>query len=294
MVSSDVGRAINCLDETGDLIWEREFEHDVERFVLFRDEIYIDGCLARRLALDTGETIAEREYGSEVEVLNPVNTGPVYYSRQGRMLLGLDPEDLTMLWEWPDPNEVYIAHADQLCRYDMDGEIHIMQLPTLREIARVRGPKRLALAGLHAHCGELWCEFCVSEKERVGIHTGTGATVWRHEGPFVHYLPVFVGNVAYSGGGGLTAYDLKTGGILWHQEFGQTRPDLACIQRIHGNRAYVGTIDGYIHVVDCDTGGLELSHEVGISTNAVAPLGANRIIVSSAGGLRCLEVTGAT
>lgn len=289
--SSDRHYEITALSGAGRLEWRREFEDGGARmYFCYAGALYCDGPYARRISVRDGAILAEKAYGPEVNIRPPLSGGPVYYRKDPGTLMGLDPEDLSIRWEWADPEEEYTAHEGQLCRYTKSGEMDFVDLRT-REVRRAQGPPRPALAGLHVHQGDLWCEFYISAGECLGIDTRTGEVVWRHADNRGHMLNAFVGGVAYSGLEGLWAYDLKTGRVLWRQSFGEPARRLSCLPTVHEGRIYLGTMDGTIWVLEARTGEVLLSHPVGVEPNPVRPMSGNRIVVGSFYEILCLEAS---
>jgi outer membrane protein assembly factor BamB len=136
----------------------------------------------------------------------------------------------------------------------------------------------------------LLCRF--GDKERIGIDVRSGAIAWRKEeaGFGYHHTPEFVGDVAYSGDRGLSAYDLKTGELLWRQDFNQETGWLSSSPRIFGGRVYVGSKDGAFHIVEAATGVVFLSQDVDFEPQVVLPLGRDRVVVGGHEEIACFSV----
>jgi outer membrane protein assembly factor BamB len=276
-------RAIWCLQENGKRAWEREFDdEELDHYFLYGGKIYAGGTAARNLSVETGETIAEAAFGEAVLIRPPIRSGPVYVLGgmvAPKELLGLDAATLNVLWRWPDPE--YVADELGLCRY-VGGAMHLVDLLTFKE-RNVGHPRPL---GVHGHCGDLWCHF--EDRERFGISTVTGEVIWRQEEAEsdFHADLTFVGNVAYCGGRALSAYDLKTGKLLWRANV----PGNPGRLRVEGGRVYAGTKSGLVYVLDAVTGELLVSHDLKVEPTAIAPLPPNRIVVGTYKVIYCLEI----
>lgn len=284
------------LDEKGQQRWSNQWSGAMY-FWSYGQRIYLGGHKARCVDAGTGQLLVEREYGRNgVDVYAPISSGPVYSGKVPKAIMGLHPDDLSIVWEWPDPEEEYTAHERRLCSYGRSGQMRFVDLATLKENVPVQGPPLSGVA-VHGHCGDLVCVFHLFEGGRMGVHMKTGEVVWREVDPG-YYSPVFDGDRAYSGPLGLSAYDLHTGKRLWHQSCGSKDRELSCPPRIVNGRAYVGSTDGFIHVVDCRTGELVLSHKLDVKLSGlghepspVVPLGENRIVVGMRRSIVCVEVS---
>jgi outer membrane protein assembly factor BamB len=206
--------------------------------------------------------------------------------RERRALVGLDAETLEPVWRWPHSN--YIVDETGLCRYDEQGMLHLVELPSLYE-RRIQGPFR-PHAGFdgHFHYGDLWCHFF--DRERVGISTVTGEVAWRHteSAAGFHDRGALSGHVAFFGNRGVSAYDLRTGELLWRQPLGGRV--MNCNPRIADTRLYVATGDGCVHVLDRSSGDVLASHAVKEDAMAVVPLVPNRVVIGTYELLYCLEL----
>lgn len=275
--------AIWCLQANGKTAWEREFAFDeIDHYFPFGDSIYVDGLAALRLSI-AGETVAQRNFGrTRVRIRPPIPSGPVYVLgglESPKALMGLDPTTLETVWEWPATN--WAAHDGQLCRYS-DGAMHFVDLATMKE----RSVPHLRTLGYHGHCGELWCHF--DERERFGISTVTGEVVWHQveSEPDLHTELTFADEVAYCGGPALSAYDLKTGALLWRQK----APGNPARLRVHEGRLYAGTKSGWVYVLDAATGEVLVSHDLKVEPTAIAPLSRERVVVGTYKVIYCLEL----
>jgi hypothetical protein len=275
-------RAIWCLHENGRTAWEWQFDDEAaDRHFIYANSVYLDGTSARRLNINTGEIEVQREFADAVHARPPISRGPVYEGTKS--LMGLHPETLETQWEFPNPN--YMAHDKFLCSYD-NGVMRFVDLETLKEREVGSGER---LGGIHGHYRELWCQ--LNETERLAVSTVTGEVAWREvEDEGFHGLEIgdttFAGDVAYCGGRALSAYDLRTGKVLWRQ-FVEGNPGRL---RVEGGRVYAGTKGGLVYMLDAQTGEVLLSHALKVEPTAIAPLAPNRIVVGTYKVIYCLEV----
>ncbi len=160
--------------------------------------------------------------------------------------------------------------------------MHFVELAT-REQRSVPHARPL---GYHGHCGDLWIHF--EERERIGISTVTGEVVWHQEEsePDRHTELVFADGVAYCGGPALSAYDLRTGALVWRREL----PGNPGRLRLREGRLYAGTKSGRIYVLDALTGELLVSHDLGVEPVAIDGLGPDRVVVGTYKAVYCLEI----
>ncbi len=273
-----------CVSATGKALWELEFEQlGLDHYFLWREKLFLDGTAARRVDVETGRIAVERDFRDRVFVAHPIPRGPVYVLGgivAPKALLGLDPDTLETVWEWPDPE--YYAHGDQLCRY-VDGMIHTVDLKTME----VRRAKHSRTLGFHGHGGDdVWCHF--EDQERFGISTVTGEVVWHHKErePGLHHNLTFVGDRAYCGGAAISAIDLRTGALLWRRP---VSGDAGRFREAEG-RLYATTKSGMVYVLDAAAGDVLVSHELkGDEPSAVAPLGPDRVVVGTYKLLYCFE-----
>ncbi len=276
--------------DDGNVEWERVFDPGaVSYFFSHVDRLYFEGEVARCLDVETGETKAERDLGTRV-VPHPGPRWVIYRGREPVFLVGLALDTLEELWRFPDGRR-WESHNDFLCRHDTDGTIQFVELPTMKTSLPIQGPPREPGGRGHTHLGDLWCRF--DEKERVGIDGRSGAIVWRkEEADFgYHHTPRFAGDIAYSGDRGLSAYDLKTGDLLWRQNFGREIGWLSSSPYVMNGRIYVGGNDGSFHIVEAATGKMLLSHSLDFEPREVVPLDADRVITASSEVVACFRVS---
>ena len=280
---------IVCLNAKGRTAWDREFEfNEIGIFFPYGRDLYVEGTKARRLSVESGETVTERDFGERVQVRPPIASGPVYILGdlgQDKALTGLHPETLETVWQWDDPD--FMVHDTFLCR-DIEGWIETVDLTTFAP-RRVRCGERIG--GVHGHHAGLWCQ--ISERERLGISLDTGEVVWRHreaEDGF-HGMGVgdvvFEGDRGYSGGRAVTAYDLSNGAILWRTSM----PAPVGRLRLGEGRILAGSKGGMVYALDTATGAVLVSHDLKAESLAIAPLGANRIVVGTYKVIYCLETS---
>lgn len=273
--------------DDGRLAWRRPFEYDtVEIFFPFESRLFLDGIRARGLNTADGVTVAEKDWGERVTVCPPIRSGPVYWLEDPGMVMGLDAETLDELWRWPDPEGTCRVLDDVLCRYDRDGGIEVVDFRAGVSVHRCQGPP-LETASLT--CG-LWKHLFVQgyERRRVAIDVRTGEVVRDHSeemGGLQHLQ--FAGGVAYSGGPHLSAYDLRTGNVIWRQDFAPYSSALGCNPVIRNGRIYGGTRLGLVFVVNAATGEVESSFQVPYAVNAVAPAPGGLAVVGSSDLIEC-------
>jgi outer membrane protein assembly factor BamB len=280
--------ALWCLEVNGRTAWDREFQDDdVGAFFPYRQSIYVEGIAARRLSIETGMTICERRFSERVQIRPPISAGLVYVLGdlgESKALMGLHADTLETLWEWPDAR--YDAHEAQLCRHDA-GVMRLVDLKTLEE----RQVKCARPIGLHGHCGNLLCQF--ETRERFAVDLANGEIAWSHEeaAEGFHGLrvgdAVFAGNFAYCGGRAMSAFDLKTGDLLWRRDLPGNPGGL----RVEAGRVFAGTKAGVIYMLDAATGEVLVTHDLKVEPTAIAPLGPNRIVVGTYKVIYCLEVS---
>ena len=295
-VRGNAGPSLRALDGDGQVRWEIK-DDGIPSFRAANGVLYVDGRRALRVSPATGEILTERDFGRSV-LLNWMPAGrPVVAVDRFTRLIGLDPEGLSTLWEWPDPEKSFTAdRPGQLCGYDSTLGLRIVDLSTMTERA-VPAPGFSAM-GLHGHVDDLWCEFAMQQGGRLGIDLNTGEVVWRSEIPAGYGLTVFHEDLAISNADGLVAYDMRTGEEVWRQRFGFRRGGVAAAPRVVDGRLYVGTTEGCVHVVDCRTGRVELTHKVsvrlsglGIEPSPVVPMGDDRLVVGMRTAVVCLEIS---
>jgi outer membrane protein assembly factor BamB len=282
--NGDRQEVIACFDLEGNPVWERRFDFDsINTFWPLAESLYVDGTLVRRLSVDTGETLVERDLGAPADSCGVVDTGPAYYVGEHGCVVGLDALTLEDVWRWPDPIGLTYPHGGLLCRYDLDGTMEIVELPGLTPFRRVQGPPQSEYGTTHGHVGDLWCQ--MYDLMRIGIDTRSGQVVWKKEEREArrHHLPAFVGEVAYAGDRDLNAYEMRTGDLLWRQPFGS----LSCRPHIDGDRIYGGAKQGLVYAVDRHSGRVLSSFDAGFSPRDVRPLPGGRVLVASYEELLC-------
>jgi outer membrane protein assembly factor BamB len=208
--------------------------------------------------------------------------------------MGLHPEDLSTVWEQPDPEEAWTAHGSYLCRMTEVGWLESLELPSLRQIACVRPHANLGISAVHVHHGDSWCHFGVTEGGRTAIDLKSGEVVWASSEPVGYGLIAFDGATVYSSFHGLSAYDLATGRRLWMIDL----PNVSSRPSIHRGRVYVATADGFVRVADAMTGTVIATHRVdykdsglGFEPSPVVPIGDVHIVVGTRREIICLETS---
>jgi outer membrane protein assembly factor BamB len=114
--------------------------------------------------------------------------------------------------------------------------------------------------------------------------------VWRKAAEEIgsHRHARFKGGMAFAGDGTLRAFDLETGEAKWHQNLPGY---LSCNPNIEDGHIYVGTKDGSVHVVDCQTGEFLLSLSVDFEPKVVRPMSGSRLVVASFEVVGCYQLT---
>ena len=272
-------------------LWERRWD-DFAHFSCSRNRLFVDGDKARRIKAETGETELERHLGAPVYLKWALDTGPIYKVAGGKRYFGLDGEALSTLWEWEDENEDFTFDDGRLCRLSPSRGITIHELPSLRQL----GPTRrtpLSGGGAHTHLGDLFCVFGYRDGGRAGVNLKTGDVEWHFTEPTGYGLTNFDAERAYSPWDGVSAYDLRTGELLWKRAFGEipTSPP-----RVQSGKVYVATGDRFVHVLDAASGEVLLSQQLkfksagAIEPAPVVPIGRNLIAIGTLREIICLEV----
>ncbi|UCG12685.1 MAG: PQQ-binding-like beta-propeller repeat protein [Deltaproteobacteria bacterium] len=280
------------LTELGELAWEREFEHDEIRiFFPYGNDLFLDGTAARKLHSVTGETLVEKGFGFRIQAFHPIASGPIYWSRESGIWLGLDPDTLDIVWQWPDPQGEFGVFDAYLWHYDNDGEFRLVDYRTGEDIVRVQGPPHEESGMGQNIVGDMFIQFY--DKERIAFNIHSGDLVWRKQEPDFgfHERARFQGHLAFCGTLGLSAYDLRTGAVSWRQRFEGGSPWLSCNPTVEHERIYVGTNDGCFHILDLQTGEVLLSHQQDFEPNVVKPTLDKQVVVGSLGELACYQLT---
>jgi hypothetical protein len=205
--------------------------------------------------------------------------------------MGLDPETLSVLWKWPDPGEEFVAFDTCWVRYRENGELTIVDLSTMKERV-VQTEPRAALGALLGLCGNLLCEFPLTEGGRRAVDVDSGATIWKSAEPPVYWSSRFEGDVCYAGGEtGVSAYDLRSGSLLWRQNFGRPSVGMKSNLRLVNKRLYLGLQDRTVRVLDTNTGKELLSYRAAAEVEAVTALDDNHIVFGTRNTIACLEVS---
>lgn len=289
-LDGDRTEVISCLDAQGTPIWERRFPFDtVAVFWPMKGRLYLDGAPARCLSAATGETLVEKDLGGRLASYGVIDSGPVYFIEELTVVVGLHPRTLGELWRWDDPSGLSHVHDGLICRYEPDGTMELVDIPGLTVRRRVQGPRRPDFGTTHGHVGDLWCQ--MSELVRMGIDTQTGQIVWMKEEKDrgYHHLGAVVREVVYCGERNLSAYDMRSGELVWRQTFGQATSWLSCLPSVEDDRIYGGTKTGLVYVVDRASGNVESSFEVDFEPTVVAPLPPDRVVVGSHEQILCFE-----
>ncbi|GIK83298.1 MAG: hypothetical protein BroJett024_44030 [Alphaproteobacteria bacterium] len=285
--------ALRAIDSTGRQVWEQQWPEMSGLFRTGAGHVYTGGDQARCISVETGAVTAERHLGDEVDVYIAEPSSVVY--RTGKGMVGLHPENLSTLWEWPDEEGAFVPDHGRVCRYSLTDGITIVDVASKAE-RTIMPERQLSPSAVHAHCGDVWCHFDLTEGHRTGIDLNSGLVVWHESQPVGYGLITVDGERAYSPLEGLAAYDLRTGRQLWHQR-------LPIVSRafIWNGRAYVGGYEGWtpiIFVVDGATGELLLKHKVdfkltglGHEPSPVVAMGDDRIIVGMRRAILCLELS---
>jgi hypothetical protein len=283
--------AMSALSSDGKQLWQRRWD-DFAFFHVSRDRLFIDGDKARRISASTGEAEAERDLGASVAIVWAQAAGPIYRIPGEKRYFGLDGDTLGTLWEWTPDKEDFICHHDgRLCRYREGEGVAIFDLPSLVPRGPIPTPP-MAKFGLHAHVGDLWCQFGSSGGGRAAVDLRTGKQVWREDEPDAYGLVTFDEGRAYSPSGALTAYDLRTGKQEWRREFGEIPTSRA---RLQDGLLYVATGDKYVHVIEAGTGEVRLSHRLdfeitgAVEPSPAIPYGRDRILVGTQYAIICLQ-----
>jgi hypothetical protein len=283
--------AMAALSPDGKRLWQQRWK-GFAFFHVSRERVYVDGDKARRISASTGVAEAERDLGADTAIVWAQAAGPIYRLPSQKRYFGLDGDTLATRWEWaPDKEDFTCHHEGRLCRYREGEGVTIFELPALAPRGPVPTPP-MAKFGLHAHVGDLWCQFGSSEGGRAAVDLGTGREAWRAEDPAAYGLVTFDEERAYSPFGGLAAYHLRTGKQAWRREFGEIPTSRA---RLQDGLLYVATGDKYVHVVEAGSGDVRLSHRLDfeitgtIEPSPAVPYGRDRILVGTQYAIICLQ-----
>ncbi len=285
--------ALRALDAEGRASWEHAWPDFDGIYRLRGANLYTGGTRARCVSVATGEVLVERDLGREAQA--QAAKPSVAYRTEDGVLIGLDPESLSTVWEWPDADGNFVADDGRVCRYLPSQGITIIE-PRTRAERTIQPERELPWSALHFHLGNLWCHLGLTEGGRTAIDLETGRVVWHEAQPAGYGLVTIDGERAYSPFEGLSAYDLRDGRQLWSQR-------LSVLNRAHisNGRAYIGGGEGstpLIFVVDCATGEVLVKHRadfkltgLGFEPSPVIPMGDDRIIVGTRRAILCLELS---
>jgi outer membrane protein assembly factor BamB len=269
-------------------VWERRLPFDsVEAFWPQRGRLYLDGTLARCLSAATGETLVEKDFGARLSSYGVIGSGPVYFIEERGAILCLDPRTLEERWRWDDPSGIAYVHDDRICRYEQDGTMELVEIPDRIVRRQVKGPPRPGFGTSHGHVGDLWGQ--MYDLLRMGFDVRSGQVAWMKEEKDrgYHHLAEVVGEMAYCGERGLSAYDLRSGELVWRQTFGKAAPWLSCLPRLEGDFLYGGTKTGLVFVVDRWSGEVAFSLGVNFAPMVVTPLSPDQIVVGAHDEILC-------
>jgi outer membrane protein assembly factor BamB len=282
---------MGAITPDGQLLWQRRWE-GFSHFKVSRDRVFIDGHRARRISAHTGETEAERDLGNKASIVWAQDAGPIYRIPSRKHYYGLDGDSLAPLWEFaPDREDFSYGHEGFLCRYREGQGVTMFELPSLAARGPVPTPP-MAKHGMHAHVGDIWCQFGSSEGGRAAVDLATGEEVWRFEEPDAHGLMTFDEERGYSPMNALIAYDLRTGQPVWRRDFGEVPTSRA---RLRDGLLYLATGDKHAHIVEARTGEVCLSPPLdfessgGIEPSPAVPYGPDRILVGTQYAILCLQ-----
>src|SRR5438132_11891998 len=119
---------VAALDREGRIAWKSDPRTWMSVLRVYQDRVYCGGAVARCFDPATGTVLAEADFGDYVVNRHPIVTGPVYWFPDGKRLLGLSPGNLSVAWQWSDPDEEFIAHDGLLVRYRREGELTLVDL----------------------------------------------------------------------------------------------------------------------------------------------------------------------
>ena len=196
------------------------------------------------------------------------------------------------MWRWEGPDRLISLHDPFLCveRDDAGGDT-IIELRDFDSREVVRRFPRPEPTGPHGHWEGLWVQF--AGVERAAIDTFTGETVWRaiEESSAVHKGPRIVGDIAYCGQVGVSAFGLRDGALRWRAE--SVREWLTFGPHIVGDRLFCATRDRKVHILDRHSGEVLTSFGVEEEPFVAQPMGHDRVIVGSLTRMACYELVAA-
>lgn len=106
--------ALEGLSREGFAVWK--LAESGTNFHGFGGQIYVGGTRARRIDPARGVVQAEREFGTDVRVFIPTLDAVPYSGKRPMSFFGLDHDDLSTAWEYPDRQQEFTAHDRRLCR----------------------------------------------------------------------------------------------------------------------------------------------------------------------------------
>lgn len=283
--------ALAAVAPDGNGLWESRWP-GLAYFFGNGKEFFIDGECARVVAPDTGQVLQERDLGSDVELRWVIDTGPVYEMPDERRYIGLDGMTLATLWEWRVEGVDPTPEGGRLCSYNPSGDIIVRGLPSLEKAAQIPAPP-MPSGAAHTHYEDLFCLFAYTRGGRAGVNLKSGRVEWRCDDPGGYGLTVFDANRAYSPRDRISAYDLRSGSLLWARGFAGVP---TCPPAVRGPRLFVATGDGSVHVLNVSNGDIVGSYKLryrpsgAIEPAPLAPWGEGRIVVGTRREIICLEL----